>query len=155
MENLKLNNAKVLEFYVKEPEHSITKNNFNINDINIEYNAEFLVNPEHKRFACILQITYLYNIKKEKNIFLNSRMFFEFIAQNLNEDKILKGDLPENFLEIIFSISYNTARGILISKTSDTLFNSIYLPIADPKEALKKIIKEINPTTKSNKSKKK
>ncbi len=152
MEDLKLNNVRILEFYIKEPESKIVKNDFNINDINIKYNAEFLVNPEHKRFACILQIVYLNNID-EKETFLSAKIFFEFVVSNLNEEKTLKGELPENFLETIFSLSYSTARGILISKTSNTLFSKVYLPIADPKKALENIIKNILSPSKIKKSK--
>lgn len=153
MNSLKLNNVRVLEFFIKEPDNDIVKNTFKLSDINVKYKVEFLVKPELKRFACVLQISYLYDIDNKNLNLLNSKIFFEFIAPNLTEENIFKRDFPEDFFEIIFSISYSTARGILISKTSDSLFNNIYLPITDPKEAIKNII--INPTSKNNKTKKK
>lgn len=153
MENLKLNTVRVLEFYLKEPESNSIKNNFVIDDIRIKYTAQFLVNSKNDKFACVLKIDYLYEINGKNESFLNSKIFFEFIDLSLNKEKILNEDFPENFFETIFSLSYSTARGILISKTSNTLFSNVYLPVVDPKKELKNIAKINNPSNKKKNSK--
>ena len=57
----------------------------------------------------------------------------DFLSKNEGEDEFSIG---EDLGGTIASISYSTARGIILERTNGTDFNGIILPIINPKEIL-------------------
>lgn len=144
MENTRLINVKILEFSSKEPDFDLTQGEFNRNNINTKYTAKFLVHPENKQFGCVLDFFYLYDVDNKEETLLTAKIFFEFVVLNLDQTKEIKDLFSDKFVEKIFSISYDTARGMLISQTASTLFNNFYLPIYDVKKEIKKFLRPIS-----------
>lgn len=154
--------VKTLEFNISELPKEII-GDFNVNNIHLRFGVLFSYNISSNLFAVILNINFVYKIDNFEFILLKFKNIIEFRIDNLKNILIIKSESDFDFkedciLEMLFSISFSTTRGLLISKTSDTYLSNIYLPIINPTEVIKdmkkiKNKKNIKQTSKKNNKK--
>lgn len=84
------------------------------------------------------QLSVAANLLDENNhsltAYANFRFLFFFEIENLNEHW---SDEPSPYLgNALASISYSTARGLILAKVQQTVFRGLVLPVIDPNELL-------------------
>ncbi len=105
-------------------------------ELKFSINTDNPIFPEDKRFGIGLSIEYLYvNKKKEETTIVHFENLTLFDILNYDDIVIIKDGqthIPNHVLHILFSISYSTARGILVAKLAGTYLGKHYLPLIDP-----------------------
>ncbi len=84
--------------------------------------------------AKVVMVSTLFRFKQEKQIFLliETSCFFELASPTW--ELLQKGDtivLPQNLAQHLVVIAIGTARGVLHSKTENTVFNRFFIPTLD------------------------
>lgn len=157
--NFSITKVKTLEFNISELPKEII-GDFNIDNIHLRFGVLFSHNISSDLFAVILNINFVYKLDDLEFVLLKFKNFIEFKIDNLKNILTIKSESDFDFkedgiLEMLFSVSFSTTRGLLISKTSDTYLSNIYLPIINPTEVIKDMKKIRNKKTTSKKNNKK
>jgi hypothetical protein len=129
----------VIPYTIKKiitPQFAVFPENFIQGDpVNMHFNLEFSTQFEKNLIINVLNVEYSQNDKIIMKIEVHClyEIGKEGIEQIKKEHKI-----PVDFLRYMGTITVGTARGIIASKTENTLVNQVVLPPVD----LTKIIKE-------------
>jgi hypothetical protein len=104
--------------------------------IRLDSNLQFGIYPEVKGIVCEITI----ELYEEEKMILKLVTNCNFIVKNNSWEKLKteenKISLPKGFLSHLATISMGTTRGILHTKTENTIFNHFTLPLINVKEMI-------------------
>ena len=104
--------------------------------IRLDSNLQFGIYPEVNGIVCEITI----ELYEEEKMILKLVTNCNFIVENNSWEKLKteenKISLPKGFLSHLATISMGTTRGILHTKTENTIFNHFTLPLINVKEMI-------------------
>lgn len=104
--------------------------------IRLDSNLQFGIYPEVNGIVCEITI----ELYEEEKLILKLVTNCNFIVENNSWEKLKteenKISLPKGFLSHLATISMGTTRGILHTKTENTIFNHFTLPLINVKEMI-------------------
>jgi hypothetical protein len=109
------------------------ENHFDKGKINLNTNLTFGLNAEDKVFLVTTKFTF--EMKKKPFMSIQASCFFQI--EKTAWDRFTTGDktiFPKNFVAHMAMLTVGTTRGILHSKTDDTIFNQYILPTTNVAE---------------------
>jgi hypothetical protein len=121
---------------------SFSVNNNGVNEINafsFKYHAQTKVDTEKKLIFIQLKIEISAEVAESKTVFGNFDLGFTYKVENLEElNLIVEGQqsLDKILHMSLLGISFSTARGIILTKSANTLLNNAYLPMVNPANLL-------------------
>lgn len=104
--------------------------------IRLDSNLQFGIYPDFNGIICEITI----ELYEEEKLILKLVTNCNFIVENNSWEKLKteenKINLPKGFLSHLATISMGTTRGILHTKTENTIFNHFTLPLINVKEMI-------------------
>jgi len=111
----------------------------NIPDANdLKSELQFSVNPENRVVSCRMKFQFLH--KNQPIIVLTVVCNFDVEENSWNTNVVSKKNiiLPKHFLEHLCVITVGTSRGILHTKTENTIFNRFIIPTLNVSNLIEK-----------------
>lgn len=118
--------------------------NFDFNKIKMEFGFKSSYILKENFFNLSVLVKYHYNINNESTLLLELLTENHFKILNLenlieeNKNKTFKD--KAKLIPILFGISVNTLRGMLVVKTAGTILGNFPLPLVNTNEILKSLI---------------
>ena len=139
--NFAIISIKELEFHYKDPTESISDFNPDKNKLEAKINVNYRWNIEKNLFGVVIDLFYVMKDKKKTNKELLKLTFItEFFIENLKEIFIVRSntdfDINERFESTLVGLAISTGRGILVEKTSGTVFNGLIFPVINPMDLI-------------------
>ena len=106
----------------------------NGNDVNIQSEFNFGVNKEINDIFCVTKLSY---IQDEKLLLTTEVVCFFGIKEESSKQISELGRIEVGFLRYLATIAIGTVRGIIHTKTENTVLNPIVLPPLNLMEAIK------------------
>ena len=146
--SLRLNKVKIDEFNFKEPDDSFI-NDFNEEFLKIGLGLKITHNIDDEIIGIHLNIIYDYiNEDDHKIKLIEFKGLFEYKIndlKNIISDNSNGGiNIPNVILETIIGLSISSSRGIIIAKTAGSFLNKLYLPLFNPSDIVKNLLKNEN-----------
>lgn len=104
-------------------------------EVQIQSEFNFGVNNEVNDILCITRISYIQN---EKLLLTTEVQCFFTISKEGSKNIISQARIEVDFLRYLATIATGTVRGIIHTKTENTVLNTIVLPPLNLVEAIKK-----------------
>ena len=124
---------------IKTEQFAIIKDSFKGGEpINLDLNLKFGLNVENR----ILSVLFTNKLIQNKNPFLILEVGNYFTIDQVSWDKFINKEkniitFPKGFASHLVMLTIGTARGVLHSKTENTLFNQFILPTINVNELIK------------------
>ncbi len=140
--NLRLDNISVDNYSFKNPtkKFNIVKKGF----VGFSFSFKFGVNFNSRNLE--IKILLLGTIKETEEEILTSQVTFTYNIKELVDivkidDNSHEMSIPDEFLEVLISLSVSTFRGIIYEKNMGTLIQNEIIPIVDTKSMIKNMDK--------------
>lgn len=106
----------------------------NGNDVNIQSEFNFGVNKEVNDIFCAMKLSF---VQEEKLLLVSEVICFFGISAEGSEQLFQQGRIEVDFLRYLATIATGTMRGIIHTKTENTVLNPIVLPPLNLVDAIK------------------
>ncbi|MCX6272551.1 MAG: hypothetical protein NTU44_15300 [Bacteroidetes bacterium] len=142
--DVKIHEVRELEFFCKEISNELIPD-IDQTNIQLGFGLKIGTNKDQKTLEISLKIIYSCKIKSEICNLLSFETLVTFHISNY--DKVVFFNEPnvpsfdEGFLISMLGVTIGTARGMIFTKTTGHFINKFYLPILNPQELFKALVK--------------